>query len=503
MTTETVCCIDMGTTQIKVALVTDSGCVSSSARSPSPECVTWNGFLSFDAQKYEKRVFETVRKVLDGCRHPTPRIEGVVLTNQRATFLAVGPDGIPTTPALSWQDTSSHDWMEGWVEEFGRDRFAEITGLPPSALWSLSKILRLRSLDTGLALERMQFVLLHDYVLHRLGAGRFFTDPSNASVTGLMDLGRRAWSPEILDGCGLSETQLPSMLPAASLAGAVSEEASQRTNLVEGTPLLVGGGDQQCAALGSGTLTPGEAALCLGTAAVVSCPMEEPLTGLRGEFYCTAHVADDRWVLEGIHNAFSTTILWVSEILECDTAEGFEHLVNAASPGASGVVFLPFLAGIGSPDFDSRATGTFVGLRQGHSRSDLARAALEGVCLEMRRILDAAERYTEVRRLLVSGGGLPGSASREIFGQILDRQIVEIENRDTSLAGAAILAWRGMGRFDALEAAVASLSPAARGAVQPARQSGVYEGIYERYCAVVEKARGALCSLNEETTSAE
>jgi len=113
------------------------------------------------------------------------------------------------------------------------------------------------------------------------------------------------------------------------------------------------------------------------------------------------------------------------------------------------------------------------------------------------------ERYTGVRRLLVSGGGLPGPVSRDIFARVLKREIVEIENRDTSLAGAAMLAWRGVDRFDSLETAVAHMPETAEGSAQEARQPDEYDEIYERYCAVVEKARGAFCSTGKETASGE
>jgi hypothetical protein len=76
---ETVCCVDMGTTQIKVGLVNDSGCVLSSARFPVPEFVKWNGFLSFDTEQYESTVFQAIREARDGCGHLAPRIEAVVL----------------------------------------------------------------------------------------------------------------------------------------------------------------------------------------------------------------------------------------------------------------------------------------------------------------------------------------------------------------------------------------------------------------------------------------
>jgi len=486
--TEAVCCIDMGTTRIKAALVDDGGRLLSSARVRAPPCGPWNGFLSFDVAAYEAGVFQALRETLAPAGARAARVAAVAVTGQRATVLGVGPDGVPLTPALSWQDTSSQACLDAWARRFGRDRFAGITGLPPGALWSLPKLLRLRSLATGLPFESTRFVLLHDRVLHGLGAPRFVTDPSNASVTGLMDLASRVWSAEILDAAGLSEAQLPAIVPAASPAGAVSREAARRTGLARGTPLVVGGGDQQCAALGSGTLSPGDAALCLGTAAVVSCPLERPAAPPPGGFFCTAHVAPGRWVLEGIQNGFFTSILWMSEMLGCDPREGFDRLAEGAAPGAAGLTFLPFLAGVGSPEFDARATGTLQGLRQTHTRGDLARAALEGICLEMRRILDAAGRHAGVRRLLVSGGGLPGPRSRETLWRALGREMVEIENVDTSLAGAAMLAWRGAGRFESLEAAAAGLGAAAAGPSRPAARDEAYERVYAGYLRAVHQA---------------
>lgn len=499
---EAVCCIDMGTTRIKVGLVDDHGRVLCSATAPSPDFYPWNAFLAFDVRDYEVRVFQAVREAREGTGRPELRIAAVAVTSQRATFLVLGPDGRPATPAISWQDTSSHAVMNDWVRRFGRDRFTAITGLPPSALWTLSKILRLGRIHEGRPpVPGTRFVLLHDYMLHRLGAQRWVTDPSNASVTGLMDVSVKAWSPPVLEACGLAESHLPEIVSASSPAGAVSAEASRRTGLLEGTPLLVGGGDQQCAALGSGTLTPSEAALCLGSAAVLSCPLDRPAAALHGDFFCTAHAAEGLWLLEGIHNAFSTTIRWTSEMLGCETPEAFERLAGSAAPGAAGVLFLPFLAGIGSPDFDARATGTLLGLRQGHTRGELARAALEGVCLELRRILDAAERYTGPRRLLVSGGGLPGPYSREILARILCRETVEIENPHTSLTGAAMLAWKGAGRFETLEAAVAALSGTARGPVHPAPRGREYAEVYERYCAAVGTALGVWHGAGAGTTA--
>ncbi len=112
----------------------------------------------------------------------------------------------------------------------------------------------------------------------------------------------------LIEAAGLSAARLPALRPAGSVAGEISREAAQATGLRPGTQLVLGGGDQQCAALGLGVTEPGEAGVCLGTAAVACCVTDHPVADARGRYSCTAHVLPKRFVLEGIHNTFSSRI---------------------------------------------------------------------------------------------------------------------------------------------------------------------------------------------------
>jgi sugar (pentulose or hexulose) kinase len=479
----------MGTSQIKAGLLDERGEIRSISKKPNPAAETWNGFLGFDADACLRTVYETIRDAVD--QTEGAQVEALSLTNQRATVVPVGKEGQTLCPALSWQDTSSGDAVDAFMSRFGADRFTQLTGLPPSVLWSLAKVLRLKADLTDVFRSASRFVLLHDFVLKGLGADRFVTDPSNASVSGFMDVKSLAWSGEILEAAGLREGHLPELVPSGGRAGELDTTAAAATGLPRGTPLIVGGGDQQCSTLGVGAVRPGDAGLCLGTAAVVSCPVDHPITEAGGEFFCTAHAAPGAWVLEGIHNAFGSSALWVAAAIGCESLKELDAIAAGSVPGAHGVVFLPFMSGIGSPEYDAKTAGTVYGLRLSSTKEDLARAAIEGTSFEMRRILDALDRYANVGSLLVGGGRLAGPTANQALADILDRELVMVEGRDTTLLGAAALAWVGAGRYDDVVQALERMAAKAGEHIGPGPARDRYRDLYEAYCRFVDSARSS------------
>jgi xylulokinase len=335
---------------------------------------------------------------------------------------------------------------------FGAARYEALTGLPPSFLWTLGKLLLLRRADPAVWGGTARFALLHDFVLRAFGAGDLYCDLSNASLTGLLDLRALDWSDEILAAAGLDRARLPTLVRPGQRVGAVSREAARRSGLREGTWLVAGGGDQQCAALGQGAVEPGDAGLCLGTAAVVSCPVDAPLTGTGGRFFCTVHAAPGRWVIEGLLNSVGSALDWAARALGLDGVAALEAEASGAS--SEGAFFLPHLSGVGSPDHRAAARGAWVGLDLGCTRARLARAAFEGVAHETGRILDAMEERGPIRQLVLSGGGAAGQLLPRLLADLSGRRLVLREHHEATLAGAALLAWCGAGRFaDPLEAA--------------------------------------------------
>lgn len=468
----------MGTTHIKAALVDDEGRILVSSSVKTPPFSDWNGFMTFDVKAYVRRAFKAVKETVSAHK---ASIEAVAITSQRATVVPVGRDGTPVGPGISWQDMSGGKEMDGFANAFAPLVYSRESGLPVSALWTLAKLLRLKRNFRAEYATVSRFALLHDYMLLQLGATEFITDPSNASATGLMNVKARQWSEPILDLAGIDRCLLPEIRPSGALVGTVSGRAARHTGLTAGIPLINGGGDQQCAALGAGAIDVGNVSLCLGTAGVLSCPLKKPVTNTGGSFFCTAHVVEKRWILEGIMNSFGSCLSWLADMANIGSLDDLDGLAGEAPPGAQGLVFLPFLAGIGSPDYNAIARGGFTGLTLKHGSSHLARSVVEGISYEMKRILDAADSFTNTERILTSGGGPAGPKSFAIFSEILGRQVCPLRNPNTSILGTAMLAWTGAGLFPGIPEASARLAPAVGRPLKAKGNAEQYKAHYAEY----------------------
>jgi sugar (pentulose or hexulose) kinase len=475
-----VCALDLGTTHLKAAVLDDALRVLGSAAVDAPITPGLDAGHELDADAVAAAASGAVRDALARSGIGAADVAALAITNQRATLVPVGADGRACGPALSWQDPRPAGRVDAFAERLSPARFQAICGLPPSTLWSLAKILWLRAEAPGIWARTTRLVLLHDYVLHRLGVDDFVTDPSNASLTGLLDLARLVWSPEILAAADLPVASLPRLAPAGARVGGLSREAAGATGLLAGTPLVVGGGDQQCAALGLGVVEPGQAGVCLGTAAVISCPVARPVLEAPSPAFCTAHVVPGRYVREGIHSNFGSALAWAAGVLAGGDVAKLEVL---AGTGHAGALFVPHLSGSGSPDFNARARGAFVGLELAMGPHDLARAAYEGVALELRRILDSLEPQGAISRLVLAGGARHSLVAATL-ARLCGRELLQTPREEATLVGAAQLAWRGIGReFDASMVAT-SLELEAVPGPSPSERAAA-DHLYARYVRCV------------------
>jgi xylulokinase len=147
---------------------------------------------------------------------------------------------------------------------------------------------------------------------------------------------------------------------------------------------------------------------------------------------------------------------------------------------------LPFLTGAGSPEQDPRATGAFLGLRQHHTRDDMARAAFEGVCYELRRLLESLDALAPGAGAVLRavGGGARDAFWLQMRADVTGRTVEVPQGTERGALGAALLAGVGAGVYESVEAAAAGAYRAERSyhADPEAHRaySARYEGTYRR-----------------------
>lgn len=472
---QVVCSIDVGTTRTKAALVDERGVIAAFQDIATPGAAAGDPDHTPDAEGLSSLVLGLLSTLID--RAPVgAAVEGICVTGQRATFTARDAGG-RVLASLSWRDSRAAKDVTSLARELDPDLYQATTGLPLSPISVLCRMHWLRRSRPEIAQATRRISLVADTVLEALGAPEGFMDPSNASATGLWDLGEGAWSKALLGLVGLKAEQLPRVVPPGTLVGGLGQDAARATGLRAGTPLLVGGGDQPLASLGMGVLEPGRMGLGLGTSADLTTPVLGVADPLPGRI-CTAHVLSGYSLLEGFVPCFGAALDWGRALLrEEEPAEG----LSLGEPRDDDPLFLPFLNGIATPDFVPGVRGGLVGLAPWHGPAVVARAIREGLALEICRILDSSAMPGRVDTLTACGAAVRDSALMAQIANTAGITILAHGTLEATLLGAAHLAWFGLGRFSSPRDAATAMMPESSVRYHPCPRCTASNGRQEAY----------------------
>ncbi|MEM3434302.1 MAG: FGGY family carbohydrate kinase, partial [Candidatus Methanomethyliaceae archaeon] len=324
-----------------------------------------------------------------------------------------------------------------------------------------AKILWLKENETDVYKKTYKFLGVKDVLINRL-TGRFVTDFSEASNTGMFDLKDRKWARDLIQELGIDlEKLVDEILPSQTVVGKINKEASKATGLLEGTPIVLGGGDVACAALGAGVIEEGLVYNYIGSASWFATASSRPLFNTTMRPFSLCHVVPDMYVVQLAMFSGGIVYEWVRDQIckfECEKAKStsrnpyelMDELAASSPPGSNGIIFLPDLRPGGAPHNNLNAKGAFVGLTLSHKRGDLLRSVLEGITFNIRLMCDAMEEaigfpFQEVRMI---GGGSNSRLWREIEANVLNKVVVILSaQQEANSLGAVIIAGCGLGAF--------------------------------------------------------
>lgn len=458
--------IDIGTTAVKALTVNLQGEVMNSATAEVPSHVPRPGFFEQDAEEAWKALALVIPKVLAGT---DPRsLEAAAFSSAMHGLMALHKNGAPLIRQMTWADGRAAAPAVKIRQAHDARAIYRRTGCPVQALYYPAKLAWLREERPEVWAAAAQFCSIKDFIIQRL-TGRLIMDRSHASSHGLLDIHSLEWDRPTLDLAGIGPERLPELCsPEAALAGLTP--AARELGLPTGCKIVAGGGDGGLANVGSGAVSPGQVAATIGTSGAMRLVSARPLLDPAERTWCY-HLTDGAWYAGGAINSGGIVYRWVRDALFPDLVRhGREHdeepyetinrLASAVSPGADGLLFLPYLAGERTPWWDPQARGVIFGLRPEHTRNHLARAALEGICMAMhsvhRALVSAAGEIREVR---VSGGFIRSHLWLQILADVLGHDLIVPRSQEGSALGAAFLAMRACGKLQGLQA-VRDLVPA-------------------------------------------
>jgi sugar (pentulose or hexulose) kinase len=419
------------------------------------------------------------------------RVLGLALSSQGGTTIPLDAAMQPVYNAISWMDQRARVEFHQVEESFGAEAIYRLTGWPLMPALPLMHIRWLHVNQPDAFARARYFTFVNDYIGYRL-AGELCMDPSDASITQLLDISRGDWDGRLLELAGIRSEQLSPVQRSGLIIGDLSSEASLLTGLPQGLPLVNGAHDQYCAAVGLGVTRPGPMLLSTGTAWVFLLTPPDLESGLKTGMAVSCHAARGQWgalrSLGGVGSSLEWLLerLWNMPGLPASSLQSYRDLDEAAStasPGATGLLFFP-LAG-GHAETYGMGVGGFVGLTLNHTRADLARAALEGVAFELRwAIEEIGSAGVHVDEMIMVGGAARSSIWSQIVADICGVRLSVPPVTQAAGWGAAVLAGLGCSLFPSLDAAPQPQGEARRFAPLPEHRAA-YENAYRRYRQVL------------------
>ncbi|MGN7838527.1 xylulokinase [Stenotrophomonas sp. 22385] len=387
------------------------------------------------------------------------RISALAVSGQQHGFVPLDAAGEVLAPAKLWCDTSTSAECTQIMEAAGGTaQTIALAGNPILTGYTASKLPWTKTHRPD-AYARLATILLpHDY-LNFVLTGERFCEYGDASGTGWLDVRTRTWSPELLRATDpdrdLTEC-LPPIAPPEALFD-ISPAAAKSFGLPATVKVAVGGGDNMMAAIGTGCVVPGRLAMSLGTSGTLFAYSDTPVVDPDGAWaaFCSS---TGGWLPLICTMNCTVVTEQVADAFDFSTRFGDGHL-RATSPGADGLVMLPFLNGERTPDLP-HGKGVLAGLDTTNmTPAHLYRAAMEGATYSLKYGYDAFVRAgMQFDRIVLTGGGSNSAAWRQLVADVFGLPVDVPTQSEGAAFGAALQALWALGHARGDVASIADIA---------------------------------------------
>jgi len=464
-----VAAIDQGTTSTRCLIVGADGAVLGAHQLEHAQHYPRPGWVEHDALEIWERTQQVVEGALKAANARGAEIAAIGITNQRETTLVWDRrTGKPYHPAIVWQDTRTGALCRELMADAGQDRFRARTGLPiatyfsgPKLRWLLDNVEGLREdAEAGHALFGNIDTWLIWNLTGGVEGGSHVTDPTNASRTLLMDLGRRAWDDELLAAHRIPAGMMPSIRPSSD----PGFYGQTRADGVFGhrIPVCADLGDQQAALFGQACFADGDAKNTYGTGCFLLLNTGTKIVASAHGLLTTVayQIGDDaaRYALEGSVAISGALIQWLRDNLGLIATAGEVEQLAASVEDNGGMYLVPAFSGLYAPHWRADARGVMVGLTRFIDKRHIARAALEATAYQSLEVLEAMRKDSGCRlsALRVDGGMVVNELLMQFQADMLSVPVIRPEIAETTSMGAAFAAGLAVGVWES-ESALSSM----------------------------------------------
>jgi len=449
--------LDAGTTSSRAILFEHNGGIKAIAQHEFTQYFPKESWVEHDGLEIWNTQLKAINEVIEKAQINIEQIHAMGITNQRETTLIWNrKTGIPIHNAIVWQDRRTSGICDLLKKEGKEKQFYDKTGLILDAYFSGTKIKWILDQDPKIreAAENgeLAFGTIDSWLIWNLTKGSVHvTDVTNASRTLLFNIHTLEWDDELLTTLGIPKGLLPNVVSC-------SEKVGETDLSIFNHPIPIAGiaGDQQAALFGQMCIEPGDVKNTYGTGCF--CIMNtgsKPVISKNQMLTTIGYQINGEvsYALEGSVFIAGAVVQWLRDQLGIiNQASEIEALAETVENNG-GVTFIPALAGLGAPYWDSKATGSILGITRGTNKGHIARAALEAIALRVREIVIEMQKdaNTTFKTLKVDGGASNNNLLMQIQADLLKAEVIRPQTTETTALGAAFFAGLATGFWESVE----------------------------------------------------
>jgi len=437
--------VDLGTSAVKLLLMDAEGGIKNVVSKEYPLEFPQPGWSQQAPEDWWKAVVEGIPELLQG--FDGADVAGIGCGGQMHGLVVLDENDKVIRPAILWNDgrtAKQVDYLNGVI---GKEKLSALTANIAFAGFTAPKILWMKEEEPENYAKIAKIMLPKDYVNYVL-TGVHACDYSDASGMLLLDVEHKCWSKEMLDICGVSESQMPKLFESYDCIGTVKPEIAKLLGIGENVRVAAGAGDNAAAAVGTGVVGEGGCNISLGTSGTVFISSEKFGVDDSNGLHAFAH-ADGGWHLMGCMLSAASCNKWMlEEILGTTDHVGEQAPITDDKLGENHVFFLPYLMGERSPINDTNARGTFIGMTMDTTRADMVQAVLEGVAYAVRDMVEVARSLgVVINSSKICGGGAKSPLWKKMIANILNAELECLESEQGPGMGGAMLAMVACGDY--------------------------------------------------------
>lgn len=463
--------IDLGTSGVKVALISTSGVIQGWETEVTQTIITPDGGSEQRPNDWIKAITLATRRVLANSSVPQQNIEAICCSSQGEGTISVDQNGQALTNCFLWMDMRGaaplRKRLKGPITVDGADLFktlqwVRITGGMPSPTGKdpAGHMLYIKDYMPAVYEKTYKFLNVLDYINLWL-TGRFVAT-SDSILTSWVTDNRKSekirYHRGLMRILGIDQSKFPSLVQCAEVIGDVRPQIADDLGLRHHVKVVAGAIDNTAAAIGSGAVDDYQTHLYIGTSSWIAAHVPFMKTDIGTRLASVPCAIPDRYLMTALQATAGGNLaymkdtvfypLGVTDIPEKTIYQQFDQTAEKAPAGSNGLLYTPWIWGERAPIDDSHVRGGLINLSLSHTSADVIRSIFEGVAYNTRWLVKPVESFLgrPIQWINFVGGGASSAIWSQIFANVLQKPIRQVENPvQANARGAAWIAAVGTG----------------------------------------------------------